>query len=115
MRNLLRVYVCSPLSGLEYTSNIDRAKDYSRYIVNIGKLPITPHIYFTQFLNDNDEEERKLGMKMGLELLDDCDFMYVFGNTITSGMKMEIDYWKNTKKSEPAYIKKFDHNKLKPR
>lgn len=106
MRTMIRVYVCSPLSG-DIEHNIEKAKEYSRYVIKEGKLPITPHIYFTQLLNDDDPEERKLGMKMGLELLDDCDMLWVFGRKITDGMKKEISYWKNTKSGGLEYFKKI--------
>ena len=114
MQTMIKVYVCSPLTG-DIMQNIENARKYSRYIVLLGKIPITPHIYFTQFLDDTKIEERKLGMRMGLELLDDCDLMYVFGKKISDGMQKEIDYWTNTKKHGITYIKRFDLKKLQPK
>ena len=46
-----KIYICSPLSG-DYEKNIENAKRYSRYVVLKGLIPVTPHIYFTQFLDD---------------------------------------------------------------
>ena len=43
------VYICSPYSG-DTERNIENAKKYSRFAVDRHYLPITPHIYFTQFL-----------------------------------------------------------------
>lgn len=40
---------------------------------------------FTQYLDDNKPEERKKGMQMGLDLLDHCDELWVFGNNISEG------------------------------
>jgi len=87
-----KIYVCSPLSG-DIETNIEKAKGYCEYIVKIcGAIPIAPHIYFTQFLDDNNPEEREFGLKTGLELLSECDELYYFGNVISKGMKTEICY-----------------------
>ena len=43
-----KVYICSPCRG-DYENNIQRAKEFSRAAVERGCIPITPHIYLTQF------------------------------------------------------------------
>ena len=71
--------------------NIENAKNYCRYIVKeYGAIPIAPHIYFTQFLNDEIEEDREFGLSAGLFLLSDCDELWYFGDSITQGMTQEI-------------------------
>lgn len=65
------VYICSPCRG-DYERNITKAQEYCREAISMGVIPITPHVYFTQFLNDLYPEERKLGMTAGLELLKLC-------------------------------------------
>ena len=68
-----RVYVCSALRG-DVEQNIENAKNYCRYIVKeYGAIPIAPHIYFTQFLDDEIAEDREFGLSAGLFLLSDCD------------------------------------------
>lgn len=84
-----KIYVCSPLSG-DIENNIKKAIEYSKYVVSKGHLPITPHIYFTQFLDDNKPKERIKGLRMGIELLKVCDELWVFGDTLSYGMKNEI-------------------------
>lgn len=59
----------------------------------LGNLPIAPHLYFTQFLGE-DNKERDLGILMGLELMELCDEVWVFGETISEGMRREIEYAK---------------------
>ena len=54
-----KVYICSPCRG-DYENNIQRAKEYSRAAVQKGVIPVTPHIYLTQFMDDNVPEEREL-------------------------------------------------------
>lgn len=82
------VYICSPFSG-EVKKNIRKARLYSRLAVKRGYLPITPHLFFPQFLNDRDEFERNLGMKMGLVLMLKCREVWVFGQP-SAGMNTEI-------------------------
>lgn len=62
-----KVYICSPCRG-DYENNIQRAKEYSRAAVQKGVIPVTPHIYLTQFMDDNVPEERELALKIGSEL-----------------------------------------------
>jgi hypothetical protein len=56
-----------------------------------GVKPIAPHLYFPQFLDDERESERDLGIQMGLSLLKGCSQLWYFGDTVTMGMKHEID------------------------
>ena len=62
---------------------------YSRMACEEGHLPIAPHLLFPQFLNEGIEEERRLGIAMGMELLTLCDEVWVFGEA-TEGMAAEI-------------------------
>ena len=82
------VYICSPFAG-DVKKNVRKARLYSRLAVKRGYLPITPHLLFPQFLNDRDEFERKLGMKMGLVLMLKCREVWVFGQP-SAGMNTEI-------------------------
>jgi hypothetical protein len=92
-----KIFVCSPLRG-DIEGNIKKAREYCRQIALEGNLPIAPHVYFTQFLNEHSEQERTIGINLGIELLKSCDELRVFGETITSGMKQEIDCWESFKK-----------------
>ena len=87
------VYVCSPLKG-NYEKNIVKANLYCRYAYEKGCIPLAPHVIFTQFLDDTKKTERKVGREMGLQLLEKCDAIWVFGSLISEGMKAEIDYAK---------------------
>ena len=66
-----------------------KAAAYSRMACEEGHLPIAPHLLFPQFLNEGIEEERRLGIAMGMELLALCDEVWVFGEA-TEGMAAEI-------------------------
>lgn len=88
------VYICSPCRG-DYEQNLQFARVYCRTVMTLfpDVIPIAPHIYFTQFLDDEKPNERSLGMESGLALLDMCDEIWVFGlDNPSEGMKAEIDY-----------------------
>lgn len=85
-----KIYVCSPFSG-DIKNNVEKAKEYCEYVVKgCGAIPIAPHIYFTQFLDDTIPEEREFGTVAGLELLSECDELWYFGDKISKGMAAEI-------------------------
>ena len=85
-----RVYICSPLGG-NITANIENAKRYSQYVFKCGMAPVIPHFY-ALVLNDDNPEERKLGMQAEISLLWVCDEVWVFGDELTEGMKTEIRF-----------------------
>ena len=63
------VYVCSPYAG-DINRNTVNARRFSRFVVDEGFLPVTPH--------------------MGLVLLTKCSELWVFGERISAGMQREI-------------------------
>ena len=97
-----KIYIYSPLRD-NYALNITRAKWYCREVAKRGHIPIAPHVYCTQFLEDTDPEEREMGMEIGLNLLDICDEVWVFGYQLSTGMKAEIERAAN--KGIPVYFK----------
>lgn len=89
-----RVYICSPYrakDSAELDRNIDYAQALTRRAIMAGLVPITPHLYMTQCLNEDNPEERAAGLAAGLELLKGCDFVIAgikYG--ISEGMSREI-------------------------
>lgn len=84
------VYICSPLRG-DYENNIDNAIGYSRMAFKMGYIPITPHIYFTRFMDDENSKERSMAMDAGIQLLLMCSEVWVFGlDNPSEGMRAEI-------------------------
>ena len=69
------VYICSPYRPVgedpetELRKNIDQAKRACRLAVSRGLIPLAPHLYFTQFLDDNDPQERNQPHTSGLKCL----------------------------------------------
>lgn len=85
-----KVYICSPCRG-DYENNIQRAKEYSRAAAMKGCIPIAPHIYLTQFIDDTIPAERELALSFGRELVLMCDELWAFGlDHPSAGMAAEI-------------------------
>jgi len=83
------VYVASPFAGdTEY--NIRKAQGYCRFAVSKGCIPIAPHLLYPQFMDDEDSEQRELGLFFALVLLGKCDELWVFGDRVSTGMANEI-------------------------
>ena len=92
------VYVCSPYRG-NVEENVNKAREYSRFTFNMKNIPITPHLLYPQFLNDDDLFERNIAIhKINYVLLGLCKEMWVFGDDITEGMQREILVAKKRKK-----------------
>ena len=81
------VYICSPYSG-DIRRNTEMARRYSRYAIDKGFVPITPHLYLPGILSE--ETERDLAISIDLTLLERTDEMWICGNVISEGMKREI-------------------------
>lgn len=43
------VYICSPLSG-DVAGNTERAKQFCRFALDKGQIPLAPHLLFPQFI-----------------------------------------------------------------
>jgi len=84
-------YVCSPYRG-DVARNVKYAQELTGRAVRRGLVPITPHLYITQALDDNDPAERALGMEAGLHLLEPCKYIMIGGRYgLSEGMRHEIE------------------------
>ncbi|MFD0942913.1 DUF7768 domain-containing protein [Savagea faecisuis] len=92
------VYICSPYRG-DVETNVGRARTYSRFAVYKGAIPIAPHLLFPQFMDDDNVQERELAMKMNLILLDRCEEIWIFGDTLSQGMARELSRAKRKNKT----------------
>lgn len=89
------VFICSPYRG-DRKTNTDRVKRYCWHTSIEQKIPIAPHLYFTQFLLDDSCVERSEGMRMGLDLLRRCSEMRIYCTELTEGMIEEIKEARNS-------------------
>ena len=87
-----KIFLCSPLRG-DFERNRHIAELLCRIVALKGHIPIAPHVYFTRFLEDDNEFERDFGINAGMELLKLCDEIWVFNfDKISEGMRLEISY-----------------------
>ena len=92
------VIVCSPYQG-NILDNTEKAKEYCKYVCRQGHTPFAPHLFFPRFLKENNSDEREAGIRLGIEVLKRADEIWIFGDTVTEGMKQEIEAAKKFNKT----------------
>lgn len=88
-----KVYVCAPLGG-NVESNLKKVRTYTEYALRCGTAPVVPHFY-AECLDYNNPKDREIGLAAGMSLLWLCDEVWVFGDTVTEGMRAELKFCKN--------------------
>ena len=88
-----KVYVCAPLGG-NIEENLKKVKTYTEYALRCDTAPVVPHFY-AECLDDNNRKDREVGLAAGMSLLWLCDEVWVFGDTVTDGMRAELQFCKN--------------------
>jgi len=83
------VFICSPFAG-DTRRNLENARRYLKFAVDIGAIPFAPHLLYPQVLDDLDPRERELGLGFGMVWLGKCDELWVFGRRVSGGMSAEI-------------------------
>lgn len=83
------VYICSPFSG-DTETNINKAREYCRFAIKQNCIPLAPHLLFPQFMDDENPCDRELALFMDLVLMSKCCEVWVFGETVSKGMSIEI-------------------------
>jgi hypothetical protein len=85
----------SPYAG-KISRNIEFAQNVCRSLVMEGFNPYASHLFFTRFLNDEDPEERSLGIQLGFEWAKHAKVV-VFavrpGEEMSKGMKLGLLQW----------------------
>jgi hypothetical protein len=93
MATMRRVILESPFAG-DRKGNIEYGRRCVRDCLARGEAPIASHLLYTQegVLDDEDPEQRKLGIDAGLAWLDVADAMVVYIDKGTSsGMRSAIE------------------------
>ena len=92
------VYICSPFSG-DTKYNTEQARKYSRFAYEQKVIPLTPHLLYPQFMEDENPTEREDAMHFNYVLLGKCNELWVFGDLISKGMAHEIGVAKKRKQT----------------
>lgn len=85
------IYVCSPFSG-DKEANIENAKRYCSHVIDCGEAPIASHLHYPLFLDDDNADDRELGLKFAKLILSKCDEIWVYGERLSGGMQEEIAF-----------------------
>ena len=105
------VFISCPLSG-DIKQNIKKSFDNCKYVCNNGHIPISPNAMFADSILDcSKKTEWRLGFEMGIELLKRCDEIWVFGDIISYGMKLEIEKAKELN-IKIKYIKEVNNGSI---
>ena len=104
-----KVYICSPFRPVGDTMEAHKilARYACRFAVAKGYSPLCPHLYYPEFLDDDVEDEREIGMLLGMVGLSECKELWVIGRRISEGMKKEIDQARRWSIPVKRYIPRF--------
>lgn len=100
------VYICSPFSG-DIEINNKRTREFCRFALDKGNIPLAPHLLFPQFMDDNNEQERDLAIFMDIILMGKCQEVWVLGDVISRGMSIEIEKAKKRRQPVRYFNKDF--------
>lgn len=83
------VYIASPYAG-DIEGNVRFAKAACRLAMEEGSTPVAAHLLYPQMLDDSIPEQRELGIRMGLRLLEACSELWLCGSRVSDGMQEEL-------------------------
>ena len=87
-KNRRKIYVASKYAG-DVEKNTAFAVNCCRRVIDEGCMPIASHLLYPQMLDDNNPDEREMGLMFGLALLAVCDEIWVFGE-VSAGVAREV-------------------------
>lgn len=99
------IFICHPWRGnnTSHTENNypELTKRICKHIaINTDDIPLSTGLYLNQFLNDDIDDERQLGIKLGHELMEKCDIVYSYEmNGISKGMQEDLEFAKKLNKT----------------
>ena len=99
------VYICAPYSG-DVAENTKRAAAFAKYAYDKGNIPLTAHLLFP-FMDDTNKEDRRTVIFMDIVLMGKCQEVWVLGNEITRGMRIEIEKAKKRRQKVRYFNSEF--------
>lgn len=86
----MRVIVESPYAG-DVERNVAYVKAACKDCVDRGETPFASHLFFTQFLDDTNPAERKLGIEMGYDFWEKAEkVVFYVDHGMSSGMEKAL-------------------------
>jgi len=88
---MMRVIIESPYAG-----DVDRNKEYLRRCVmdslDRGEAPFASHGFYTQYLDDNDKDQRQKGIVCGYEWMAAVKMVVIYSDYgVSDGMEKAIE------------------------
>ena len=76
--------------GMEFNRRV--ARYFCRKVILEGNVPVAPHLFYTQFLDEGQEKERRIGLDRGLKELREADefLLVLIDGKVSEGMRQEI-------------------------
>lgn len=104
-----RMFICSRYAAdteEEKQYNLELARAVALQALKNGYLPEAPHLFFTQFLDDDVPTDREYGRLAALRILKECGRMLVavVDDQISEGMRLEIEYAIYDLGIDPEYL-----------
>ncbi|TRZ53239.1 DUF4406 domain-containing protein [bacterium] len=92
MKTKKTIFIAHPISG-DIAGNVEKILKICKKIHNKTMIPVAPYLVSLQYLNDGEQEERNLGIEANFEAFHRgyIDELWLFGETISSGMREEIN------------------------
>lgn len=92
-----KVYIISRYAAKtreERRFNKKVARYFCREIMREGKRPVAPHLFYPQFCDDSNPQERKIGLELAIKDLDECDsfLIVIIDGVISEGMRGELEH-----------------------
>lgn len=91
MKHKKLIYIASPYAG-DIELNVAFAQRACRFAISQGYAPLASHLIYPQMLDDNDPLERRIGMELGLRLIDASEEIWLCGDVMSPGMAAEKEY-----------------------
>jgi len=89
-REAKRVFICSKYAG-DIEHNVEVTQALCRMAIKAGHAPFAPHLLYTQFLDEDDQCERNLGISLGLQFMEACDEVWAYvGEGVSEGLRREM-------------------------
>lgn len=89
-----KIIIESPYAGADQATlqrNLNYASDACRDAVQRGENPFASHLFYTQFLDDRNPEERRRGIELGYQHWDDAAaIVFYLDLGLSSGMQQAL-------------------------
>src|SRR2546425_5318469 len=91
------IFVCHPWRGSSQSHKENNYPEFTKKVcrhlsLKTEDIPLSTGLYLNQFLDDDVEKERDLGIKLGQELMEKCDVVYSYEmHGISAGMQKDLE------------------------